>query len=94
MNYGSLNLETAKIILRQYVSLFKSPTFGAANKYLSRDIGFPTMWYVRPARHTRSLIRAIARRLNILSVKLLNKQYLEFLNLKGGCTGSSESTLV
>ena len=27
-------------------------------------------------------------------VKLLIEQHLEFLNLKGGCTGSSESTLV
>ena len=28
------------------------------------------------------------------SVKLLTEQHLEFLSLKGGCTGSSESTLV
>ena len=28
-----------------------------------------------------------------MSVKLLTKHYLEFLNLKGGCTCSSESTL-
>ena len=27
-------------------------------------------------------------------VKLLNEPYLEFLSLKGGCRGSSESTLV
>ena len=27
-------------------------------------------------------------------VKLLTKRHLEFLSLKGGCTGSSESTLV
>ena len=27
-------------------------------------------------------------------VKLLNEQHLEFLSLKGGCTGSSESLLV
>ena len=27
-------------------------------------------------------------------VKLLTEQHLEFLNLKGGCSGSSESTLV
>ena len=44
--------------------------------------------------HTRSLIRAIASRLNILYVKLLTEQHLEFLSLKGGCRGSSESTLV
>ena len=29
-----------------------------------------------------------------MTVKLLAKQHLEFLSLKGGCTGSSESTLV
>ena len=27
-------------------------------------------------------------------VKLLTEHYLEFLSLRGGCTGSSESTLV
>ena len=27
------------------------------------------------------------------AVKLLTEQHLEFLSLKGGCTGSSESTL-
>ena len=44
--------------------------------------------------HTRSLIRAFASRLNILSVKLLTEHHLEFLRLKGGCTGLSVSTLV
>ena len=29
-----------------------------------------------------------------MSVKLLTEHYLEFLSLKGGCTDSSESTLV
>ena len=29
-----------------------------------------------------------------MSVMLLTEQHLEFLSLKGGCTGSSESTLV
>ena len=29
-----------------------------------------------------------------MSVKLLNEHHLEFLSLKGGCTGASESTLV
>ena len=29
-----------------------------------------------------------------MSVKLLTENHLEFLGLKGGCTGSSESTLV
>ena len=44
--------------------------------------------------HTRSLIRAFARCLNILSVKLLTEHLMEVLSLKGGCTCSSESTLV
>ena len=42
----------------------------------------------------RSLIRAFASRWNIQSVKLMTKQHLEFLGLKGGCTGSSVSALV
>ena len=29
-----------------------------------------------------------------MSVKLLTEHHLEVLNLKGGCTGTSESTLV
>ena len=29
-----------------------------------------------------------------MTVKLLTEQHLEFLSLKGGCTGSFESTLV
>ena len=29
-----------------------------------------------------------------MSVKLLTEHHLEFLSLKGGCTGTSESTLV
>ena len=44
--------------------------------------------------HARSLIRAFTSRLNILSVKLLTEHHLELPSLKGGCTGSSESTLV
>ena len=45
--------------------------------------------------HTCSVVRAFASCLNIvLSVKLLTVHHLEFLSLKGGCTGSSESTPV
>ena len=29
-----------------------------------------------------------------MTVKLLTEQHLEFLSLKGGCTGLSESTLI
>ena len=53
---------------------------------------FPTMWYVGPAKPQISLplIRAFASRLNII----LTEHHLEFLSLKGGCRGSSKSTLV
>ena len=44
--------------------------------------------------HMPSLIRAFASHFNILWLKLLTEHHLEFLSLKGGCTGSSESTLV
>ena len=45
--------------------------------------------------HTRSLIRAFASRLNnFMTVNLLTEHHLEFLSLKRGCTGWSESTLV
>ena len=51
----------------------------------------------QPARRL-SLIRAFACRLNDLkcsmSVKLLTEHHLDFISLKGGCTGSSEYTLV
>ena len=41
--------------------------------------------------HTRRLVRAFASPLNI---EVLTEHFLEFLSLKGGCTGLSESTLV
>ena len=44
--------------------------------------------------NTRSPIKAFASRMNILRLKLLTESHLEFLGLKGGFTGSSESTLV
>ena len=44
--------------------------------------------------HTRSLIRAFASGLNILTIKLLTAHHLKFLGLKGGCIGSSKSTFV
>ena len=51
---------------------------------------FPTMWYVRPAK-PQSLCKSLVYSINI---KLLTEHHLEFLRLKGGCTGSSESILV
>ena len=60
-----------------------------------------TMWYcmfdqqrLRPACIYASLIRAFASRSNILWLKPLSEYHLEFISLKGGCTCSSESTLV
>ena len=58
---------------------------------------FPTMWYVRPAKAQTSLrIRAVWSELLLVAwiIKLLIEQHLEFLSLKGGCTGSCESSLV
>ena len=56
------------------------------------------MRYVRPAKAHISCAYAQSDQslCNLLEVKLhvLTKQHLEFLNLKGGCTGSYESTLV
>ena len=53
---------------------------------------FPTMWYVQPAKPKISLL---CKSLEYsMSVKLLTEHHLEFLSLKGGCTGSLESTLV
>ena len=61
------------------------------------------MWYVRPtkpqislrayAQTDQSLCRSLEYAINN-SVKLLAEHHLEFLSLKGGCTGSSESSLV
>ena len=58
------------------------------------------MWYVRPAKAQTSLgIRAVYQILcksleYSMTVKLLTEHHLEFLSLKGGSTGSSESTHV
>ena len=58
---------------------------------------FPTISKAsdQPA-HMHSLIRAFATWSleYYMSVKLLTEHRLEFVSLKGGCTGSSESTLV
>ena len=45
----------------------------------------------RSARSDQSLCLSLEYSMN---VKLLTEHHLEFLSLKGGCTGSSESTLV
>ena len=52
---------------------------------------FPTIWYVQPAKPLISLGIHIEYS---MSDKLLTEHHLEFLSLKGGCTGSSKSTLI
>ena len=62
---------------------------------------FPTMWYVRPAKSLRSACayaqsdQSLCLSLEYsMTVKLLTELHLEFLNITGVCTGSSESRLV
>ena len=63
-------------------------------------MGFPTMWYVqqqrlRPACAYAQSDQSLCTSLEYsMTVKLLTEQHLGFLSLKGGCTGSSESTFV
>ena len=52
---------------------------------------FPTMWYVLPAKAQTSLSQSLEYS---MSVMLLTEHHLQFLSLQGGCTGSSEYTLV
>ena len=65
------------------------------HEILNNEVGATSKGSDQPG-HTLSLIRAFASLLNILfmTVKLLTEHHLEFLSLKGGCTGSSESSLV
>ena len=53
-------------------------------------MGFPTIRYVRPAK-PQSLCLSLEYS---MGVKLLTEHLLEVVNLKGGCTGSFECTLV
>ena len=68
--------------------------------YLSRDMRFPTMWYVRPAKPQTSLrIRAVWSESLLVTCIFYERSATDWTsfgvsNLKGGCTGSSESTLV
>ena len=63
-------------------------------------MGFPTMLYVQPeqlrpacayAQSDQSLCQSLEYS---MTVKLLTEHHMEFLSLKGGCIGSSESILV
>ena len=64
---------------------------------LSQCMRFPTMWYVRPAKPQISLrIRAVWSEPLLVAWVFFDCwatdwTHLEFLSLKGGCTGSSES---
>ena len=62
--------------------------------FLSQCMRFPTMWYVQPAslrsacayaQSDQSLCSSLEYS---MTVKLLTENHLEFLSLKGGCTGS------
>ena len=62
---------------------------------IPNNVVFATRKCSDQSAHTRSLIRALASRLTILRLfKLLAEHHLEFLSLKGECTGLSESILV
>ena len=52
---------------------------------------FPTMWYGSYGQCDQNLSLSLKQS---MSVKFLTEHQLEFLNLKGGFTGTSESTHV
>ena len=62
---------------------------------LSHGMGFPTMWYVRPAKPQITCAYAQSDQSlcysfeHSRSVKLLTEHHLEFLSLTGGCISSS-----
>ena len=58
---------------------------------MSHDLRFPSMLYVRSAKAQTSWRLSLGYS---ITVKLLTEHRLEFLGVKGGCTSSSESTLV
>ena len=60
---------------------------------MSRNMIFPAMWYVRPAYVQSDQSLCLSLEYSMI-VKLLTEHQLRFLSLKGGCTGSSECTLV
>ena len=63
---------------------------------MSPAMRFSTMWYVQPAKPQISQPEqsdlSLCESLEYsMTVRLLTKQYFEFLSLTGGCTGLSES---
>ena len=83
---------TFRITVHSYlVKVHRIYFFTVSYKHMSRDqeisnnvVCATSKGSDQPA-HTRSLIRAFAHCLNILRLKLLTEQPLEFLSLKGGC---------
>ena len=68
--------------------------------YLSRDMRFPTMWYVRPEKRLRPACAYAQSDQSLCwslefsrSIKLMTEHHLEYLSLKGSYMGLSESTL-
>ena len=74
---------------KSFTSLYAIMTYEPRHE-ISNNVVCATIKASDQPAHTRSLIRAFASRLNILWLL----SHLEFLSLKGGCTGLSESTLV
>ena len=70
-------------------NLFIEPSKFLKTLQMSQCMKFPTMLYVRLAKPRSCWTLEYS-----MSVKLLTEHHLEFLNLKGGCTGLSESTHV
>ena len=91
----SIKFDTAKS--GWSIVYIEGPQVIILKNYMRCDMRFPTMWYVRPAKAQISLrARAVwsepCQSLEyFMNVKLLTEHHLEFLSLKGSCTGSSES---
>ena len=85
-------------LIETFLLITHNVCFGSEIWKNSRDKRFQTMWYVRPAKAQTSLRvsdQSICWLLEyFMNIKLLTEHHLEFLSLKGGNTGSSESTLV
>ena len=89
------------INITSLVNNLQEITVHSCKQYMSCNMRFPTMLYVRPAKPQISLCayaqsdQSLCLSLEYsMTVKLLTEHHLEFLSLKGGYTGSSESTLV
>ena len=88
-----IKLHLTKVSLVQSVNLIWK-TISVWRQEISNNVVCATSKASDQPAHKCSLIRAFASCLNILSVKLLTEHHLEFLSLKRGYTGWSESTLV